>query len=187
MGLDLEELRDAVRVLEVHGRLERKRLDGYIAALAACTDRSFRFLLLQIGGLSGDRRFRPAMELAIRDTSDAMSARIALLGLCVDWGETKRYRDAVLEFARGVAWDRGQDVRIAALLIAGQYLKATDDQELLRALISATEARSEWVAQEAYQDLVRMLTGARYVPAVVDADERQRILAAAKTRLRGRR
>lgn len=181
--LSQEELRQALATLQAHEPLERSHLDRYLKALDGCSDRQTRFRLLNIGGLSGDRRFREAMEAALDDASDPMSARISLLGLCAEWGETDRYRDAVLQFVRGVAWDDG-DVRIAALMIAGQYLRKTDDDELLQALIDATDAEDYWVAQEAYQDLARMLTGASYAPEVVDAEEQQRLRAAARDRLR---
>jgi hypothetical protein len=63
------------------------------------------------------------------------------------WGLAGDYRDYVIEFLRGVSWDRedGGYVRQMALSVAGDHLRDNRDPEMLREMLAvADDPRDEF-------------------------------------------
>ncbi len=95
MCLDDTELERSLKTLKAGHALPEAQIVRYVAASTTCHEPKKRYTLLHIAGLSGDRRFREALETSLYDKTDPMLTRIALLSLCRYWGEAERYRDVL--------------------------------------------------------------------------------------------
>ena len=151
-----------------------------------------RYGLLHILGHAGDRCYRPLVERFLECSDDPMLAHLALQTLCLFWGETERYMGHVLRFLRGVEWDREELVRQLAASMAGEYLRASHDEVLLRELVRIWDDQSEdpLTRENAYFGLCRamgreweeMPSAAKFMDIPNDADPR--VIEGARDRLR---
>lgn len=115
------------------------------------------YTLIHILGASGAVRYKELVAGYLNEKDDPMLARIALQVLCSHWNMTAQYRDEVAAFIRGVEWDIDEVVRLAAVSIAGEWLRSSRDKTLLALLfdVFATVTNSSIVRQEAYFALAR--------------------------------
>lgn len=106
------------------GSPQYRRDDWVRSQLASPPEDAKEYTLLHI---AGRRLRRPDPELVepyLERSDDPMLVRLALQILCNTWGLTDRYLEEVRRFVSGVGWDDGS-VRLAAIAIAGRYLRAT--------------------------------------------------------------
>jgi hypothetical protein len=94
-----------------------------------------RYTALHALGRGGDPRWTATVERFLDSPDDPMLARLAVQILCQWWSQPERYRDWLVSFARGVAWDDGE-VRQMALSSIGEWLRSTPDHELLAVLVA---------------------------------------------------
>jgi hypothetical protein len=73
------------------------------------------FTLLNILGNAFAMQCQPLVQQYLGCEEDPMLARLALEILCGYWGQSDQYREEVLRFMRGVAWDLEEDVRQIAI------------------------------------------------------------------------
>jgi hypothetical protein len=149
-------------------------------------------LLLALGRAMA-RQHRSLIEGYLLDVGDPMLTRLALQILCKFWGETERYLPQVRSFLAGVPWDEEGDVRQMAGSIAGEYLRETDDEELLSQLLARTkdEALDDVDRADAYISLARAM-GKQWedlpplsrLPAVNDLIDERILLQATERRAR---
>ena len=95
--------------------------------------------LIYIIGNSGAHQYRQLVEKFLHFRSNEMVCDKALWTLCRYWGLTKEYLDDVKLYIRGVEWAPTFNVRIAALSIAGEFLRKEYDRELLQLLLDVFE------------------------------------------------
>jgi len=122
-------------------KLPPEAVDEAAATVAVdeTTDRD-RYTGLHILGVAQARQYRSLLEQYLEDPSDPMLARIAILGLARYWNEPEPYLDYIARAVDGQEWDYLDDVQLAAISIAGDYLRDHDNPELLRTLIGKAEA-----------------------------------------------
>jgi len=85
--------------------------------------------------------YRDIIESFLNYPNDPSVASIALKSLCTYWRYTESYLDEIKYFIKGVDWDEHDDVFLASVRIAGEYLRESNDknQELLELLIEKWE------------------------------------------------
>lgn len=129
-------------------------------------------LLRRLEAVAGsyDAAAEPFVVQCLHAGHDAEIAVAALDVLCRHWARTAAYLDAVHLFARGVDWDGGDRLRLAAIRIAGDWLQEHDDLPLLYELIDIAErgdGASDAVRDAAVRALARA-TGYRGKPISLD-------------------
>jgi hypothetical protein len=139
------------------GDLSDREVDAVAAALERADPSEDPYTLLHILGISRAQRHRPLVERYLRWFDDPMLARLALQILCSHWGETREHLDYVRSFVSGDPRDPGDDVRIAAIAIAGEHLRNHQDRELIAMLIGIFDAPTapQIVRESAYFALAR--------------------------------
>jgi hypothetical protein len=90
--------------------------------------------LLYALGRSGASKYRNLVERFLVYPADPMIARIALKTLCTYWDLVPCYLETIKNFIKGVGWDDDQ-VRIAAISIAGEYVRSENNKECLKLLL----------------------------------------------------
>jgi len=120
--------------------------------------------LLRILGKGGDKSYKDLVEPFLETPNDPMIARAALWTLCVEWNLTSHFIPRLRNFVQGVSWDIGEDLRLAAFSIVGEYLRNNSDAELLRKLLAIFEDHTErqLIREAAYHALGRAV-GRDYV------------------------
>ena len=115
------------------------------------------YTLLHILGKAGGVAYRPLVESFLEYREYTMLPRLALQILCEMWGEPQRYLEHIATFVRGVPWDTGDWVRLAAISIAGEYLRDHADDRLLAELVRlcTADGEREIVRRTAYEALAR--------------------------------
>ncbi|MGH7966568.1 MAG: hypothetical protein ACRERD_32860, partial [Candidatus Binatia bacterium] len=115
------------------------------------------YTLLHIIGRSGFVEYEKLVARYLQSESDPMLTRLALQILCSFWNKTPTYLDRVKEFVRGVEWDEGNDIRLMAISIAGEYLRHAEDRFVFHLLVeSLTSAQEDRIVREgAYVALAR--------------------------------
>jgi len=84
--------------------------------------------------------YKDLVEKFIYYRDDFFICKQALKTLCIRWALTEEYLDAVKMYVRGADWDDIDEIRLAALYIAGEYLrKKKFDRELLHLLLQVFE------------------------------------------------
>ncbi|HEX3050719.1 MAG TPA: hypothetical protein VHP83_08695 [Aggregatilineaceae bacterium] len=118
-----------------------------------------RYILIRILGKGGGISYRQMVEGFLNSPGDPMLAQSALWTLCIYWGLTGQYLPQVQDFVQGVSWDSEEDVRISAITIAGEYLRAKPNPTLLRQLMTIFENPEERqiVREVAYRALGRAI------------------------------
>jgi len=138
----------------------------------ATVDDSRDPILRRIAALAGeyDATAEPFVVQCLHAGHDVAIAAAALDLLCRRWSRTAEYLDAVHLFVRGVAWDEGDRLRLAAIAIAGAWLQEREDLPLLYELIDIAErgdGASDAVRDGAVRALARA-TGYRGKPISLD-------------------
>ena len=95
--------------------------------------------LLYIIGFTLAKRHRGFVEKFLDYRKDPWVSREALHTLCSCWSLTEEYLDVIKMFIRGVDWDLGDDVRIFAIDVAGEFLRKKNNCELLQLLLQIFE------------------------------------------------
>jgi hypothetical protein len=117
-----------------------------------------RYRLLNILGYSFDLKYQELVEKFLYNPDDPMLAKLALQILCYRFAKEKEYVDYVLDFMKGVSWDKEDDCKLVAISIAGESLRMFQSKELLSMLISIFEQEESMVInQTAYLALMRAL------------------------------
>lgn len=139
------------------GRLSTAEAAQVAGALAAAASTYDRYTLLHILGRGEATSYRSLVETFLESAEDPMLAAIALKTLCSYWGLTSQYLPTVLRFAKGVAWDNEDEVRLVAIGVIGEYLRSANDREALQLLIdilTAPEQRAV-IHRTAHESLAR--------------------------------
>ena len=138
------------------GLLSKREVSNIAGALAAGIAKD-PYTAIHVLGLMNSVEHEQVVAKYLRSSDDPMVARIALQVLSANWGLAERYRDAIEEFSRGVAWDEDGDVRLAALSAAGELARGSNDARLVALLLSVLddEGNSRLVRQAAYFGLAR--------------------------------
>jgi hypothetical protein len=115
------------------------------------------YTLIHILGCARATQYEKLVQRFLNSPSDPTVARIALQTLCNYWGKAGNYRAEVLAFLRGIAWDVDDEARLAALSIAGEFLRISFEGSLLEEVIRVweNEKHSPIVRQAAYFALSR--------------------------------
>jgi len=138
------------------GLLSKREVSKIARELAAGIAKD-PYTAIHVLGLMNSIEHEQLVARYLRSSDDPMIARIALQVLSANWGLAERYRSAIEEFARGVAWDSDADVRLAALSAAGELARASGDAPLVALLLSVLddEGNPRLVRQAAYFALAR--------------------------------
>jgi hypothetical protein len=108
------------------------------------------YMLLHILGKAGGKKHRALVEKFLQHREDPMLARLALQILGGFWGETERYLVTMIEFARGVAWDNEDWVRLIALSLLGEHARHFRDVKAIAVLLEVfDDEAAELLAREA--------------------------------------
>jgi hypothetical protein len=149
------------------------------------------YTLLHILGKSQATRYRRLVERYLESDTDPMLAKLAMQILCSYWDEASHYLDQITRFVQGVAWDEDDDCQLAAVSIAGEYLRTKHDPVLLYLLLELfeREAEDQLIREAAYGALARAM-GREYseIPSAakefdLKADIDTSIIERAKSRL----
>jgi hypothetical protein len=137
------------------GSLTPEELDWTLTCLEAGTCDRYQALL--VIGRAGAVQHRRLVERYLDASDQPMLARLALLILCAYWGLGWEYRATIEAFLRKVDWDEEDDVRLAAIDIAGWMLASHNEDWLLHLLIEIFQNPSEEqiLREAAYCSLAR--------------------------------
>lgn len=137
--------------------LTRAEISQVAAALADPKPGDDAYTLIHILGTAGAIQHEDLVGKYLHSPSDPMTARIALQTLCNDWAKVGDYRAELLTFVRGVDWDPDDEVRLAAISIAGELLRTSTDKSLLAAVMDiwTSAEHSPVLRQAAYFALAR--------------------------------
>lgn len=97
--------------------------------------------LLEIVGSGFGTQYEELVASFLECPSDPWLSRKALQVLCGDWHMSEKYVEELRRFLNGVPWDVDGDVRLVAMLFAGQYLRTHQDDDLLRRLWEIAHGR----------------------------------------------
>ena len=124
--------------------------------LSSSVEGSDKYTLIHILGRAGALAYESEVARYLQYETDPMVARIALQVLCSHWNKARNYLDDIEKFVRGVAWDEDEDVRLAAISIAGELAR---DQECvfvpLLIQIYSDDHENQIVRQATYFALAR--------------------------------
>jgi hypothetical protein len=123
--------------------LSRDEMESVVREIELPEPRCGRYHLLHIIGWSGDLRYRRIAERYLDDASDPMLAGLALKILCGFWNDLPTYLDLVRRSIAGVPWDMEDDLRLAAISVAGRYLRHHASPDLLGDLVRACNIGDE--------------------------------------------
>jgi hypothetical protein len=139
------------------GTISRAEIAQVAHALQSNEAGEDRYTLIHILGRSGAVEYESLIVSYLNAETDPMLARIALQVLCSHWNRAGKYRDRVTEFVRGVKWDINEEVRLAAISIAGELLRAVLDTTLLCLLVDicTSAEQAPMSRQAAYCALAR--------------------------------
>lgn len=79
--------------------------------------------LILVLGRARARQYRHLIERYL-ESKDPTTVTLVLEILCLHWKEHESYLERLINFSLGVVWDTEGDVRIAALQLLGEYLRA---------------------------------------------------------------
>ncbi|MEL6447365.1 MAG: hypothetical protein AAFQ62_05385 [Pseudomonadota bacterium] len=114
-------------------RLSKAQLDRAAERLtaAAGSNSGDLYEILTVIGLAGDEQYERYVAPLVEYRQDPMIAALALKVLCEYWGLARKYDQELQGFIKGVPWDSDNTVRLAALSIAGEQLRAARNDGLL--------------------------------------------------------
>src|SRR6185437_426082 len=124
------------------GQLSKQELRDIVRMVTRREGGTSLYTALHILGHAGDASYEAIVSAFLDSQDNPMLARLALQILCSYWGLCDQYVEEVRQFVDGVAWDEGEDVRLAAISIGGDYLGGHEDRALADALLSTFEDRS---------------------------------------------
>ena len=153
--MNTKELLDSAKA----GDLSVRQIDEVGRLLQAGGGGEDPYTLLHILGRAKARKFRLLVEKYLVDISDPMMTRLALQIVCMYWNETPEHLDALKRFVGGVEEDPENDVRMAAISCAGEYLRANGDALLLSQLYRAFRSENEpqTIREAAYLGMARAM------------------------------
>ncbi len=139
-------------------RLNDGEVDGVARELAAGHASDPYSSLLLIGRASAVRH-RGLVETFLDRHDDPMLVRLALQVLCKFWEYTPDYVNRVVSCMQRSEWDAEDDARQMAFSIAGEYLRAGRNAEMLAELLRVVEDNSEGsvLRGDAYLALARAM------------------------------
>lgn len=124
--------------------------------LASSGENSDKYTLIHILGRAGAVDYEPDVAKHLHYQFDPLVARMALQVLCSYWNRANDYLSDIEKFLRGVEWDEDEDVRLAALSIAGELARDGDLRFVpLLIQIFSDPCENEIVRQAAYFALAR--------------------------------
>ena len=136
MSMDIYELRNKA----YNGRIQPEELAEVIDKIQKyyehSTDENIDTLLRIVGyaGCFSDdwerviSEYRGLIEKFSNFSRGPSTSAIALDILCNDWNLTTEYIPLIKTYIQGMEWDEGEDVRIMAMFIAGDYVKKCGDK-----------------------------------------------------------
>jgi hypothetical protein len=138
------------------GKIAGSDVDAVARMIESSDPNTDRYTLLHILGRSNALRHRVLVERHL-DDDDSMLVRLSLQILCTYWDETDRYVEYVRAYASRNPRDPDNDARLAALAIAGEYLRAHEDRILPLTLVRTFEDPNEdrIVREAAYRAMAR--------------------------------
>jgi len=125
------------------GELSEAEIDMVAQELQKVKPEANPYTLLHILGESGAKSYQGLVEQFLESQANPSLAALALQILCTYWGETSQYTGQVLQFLRGVPWDRTEDCRLMAASVAGEHLRTHLEPDLLRELLRIYEDAAE--------------------------------------------
>jgi hypothetical protein len=139
------------------GLLSRSEVDAVAHDLECAEGGLDPYTAIHILGLVRAVEHERIIAGFLENPDDPMLARISLEVLGSYWTMGGRYRHEIERFSRGVEWDRDEDVRLIAISLAGETLRAGPDQVFLHLLVTILRSASERpiVRQAAYFALAR--------------------------------
>jgi len=140
------------------GKISSTEIDTVAKKLKSDEGTEDSYTLLHILGVASATKYEMEVVRYLHCSTDPMVARMALQVLSNHWDKASRYRDEIEAFVRGVAWDEEDDVRLAAISIAGELSRTSDKKlvSLLASIFSDMQQR-QIVRQAAYFALARAL------------------------------
>jgi hypothetical protein len=132
------------------GTLSRDELTSVINELQNPERNRDPHTLLSIIGEAGGSELATTVEPFLESQDDPMLAGLALFILTNRWGLASQYRAKLIDFVKGVAWDREDDVRLTAIASSGEYLRERPDEEMLDELLAiAQNGREDGLLRQA--------------------------------------
>ncbi len=154
-----------------------------------------RYRVLYLVGKGLDKSFAPLVEPYLTSHEEPHLARLALQILCQYWGLPADYLPLVREFLEGVAWDEDGHIRLMAISVAGAYLRANRDLDLLAQVLRILEGNDpdeDLEREAAFEALARAigLEWKQILPVAGSLDQmvgRETVHARARARLAAER
>lgn len=144
--------------------ISRGELDELARGLADPADPRDKYLMIYaLGRASLDPRYADVIRPFLNSPQDPRLARVTVQMLSNAMGQEESIREDLLAFARGVAWDDDDDVRMVALSSAGNWLRSLAhehrwDDDLFTVLHStAVEDPDDLIREVAVGSLARAL------------------------------
>ncbi|HUD01899.1 MAG TPA: hypothetical protein VMR37_06195 [Rhabdochlamydiaceae bacterium] len=144
------------------GKLTEKEIASVAEKIKAAgpDEDSDLYTLIHILGRAEATQYKKLVEKFLYYPTSPIISSIALKTLCNYWGSAHEYLDKIKSFIKGVEWDPDNDVRLIALSCAGQYLKESQDKELLQLLLSTYENEEEdELCREAAYEAIALAMG----------------------------
>ncbi len=125
------------------GTITDSEVNDIVRALTARDPTRDLYTLIHILAYTKATQHEPLVANFLDFQRDPMVARIALSTLCRHWEMYGKYLDATVRFARGVAWDSENDVRLLALSLLGDAYLTVRRGEALTVLLEVLADSSE--------------------------------------------
>jgi hypothetical protein len=104
-------------------------------------------------GRTGNVKYRPYLEAAMRSSNDPTVLNAALRGLVRHMGLVSEWRDSILLYCRGIETDIGWELRLSAVQLAADVFEQGYDADLLLELmfISKDPNVTQTIREDAYE------------------------------------
>jgi hypothetical protein len=150
---------DALLKKAASGKLTEGECQDVVSALRGKLECSNdRYDLLLIIGKAGATKYEDLVATYLKYRSDPLLVRLALQILCDYWGLSAKYIVSLREFCKKAEWDVEDDVRLAAISSAGEFLRENDDHQLLALLLDTFGTEEDPIVKNAaYSALARSM------------------------------
>lgn len=115
------------------------------------------YRLAYVLGRSGAKEYENLLADFLEYRDNPNVAGLVTSILCVQWGLAGKYRDHLAAALAGYEWDDFNEVKLAALGAAGEYLRSACNCEILRALVKISESAQSNMRNFALEAMSRAL------------------------------
>ena len=133
-----------------YGKLTTEELIYVVEKIKAAKpgDNTRFYSLLHILGWAGATQYRELVERFLYYPTKPMVSGMAVKVLFRYWGDdAQRYLNEMKAFIKGVSWDEDDDLRLAAMQCAGDFLRENPEKELYQLVLDLYETSNAIVVQ----------------------------------------